>query len=391
MSSRQPRRVGSDQPLVLLAQVFLLSRLAMAVVGGIVMIRNRRTFTDIAANWDVQHFMEIARQGYKNPTDPAFFPGWPLVLGRVRDLGIPMDRGGMVISVALSIVAALALYRLAGPKLGPWAAGLWLIAPTAIFTVVPYTESLFCALAFWAWERAKARQWWTMGVLAALACTVRVSGLFLVGALAILILTRPREGKGAARRRPSMWPLLWLLLPLAALFLYADYQHTRTGDWVAWYHAQTSGWSRAMPANQPLWKTLLMAPITSFQGTLPGILPGAYADHPGWAWIIRGEVVSMFVGTMSTVVLLLRRRWAEASWIGVQVYAFCLSTWWMSVNRAVLLWFPLWILLAEFCAWKPRNSTGASVHRVVVAVGVVTSFVVSLIWATFFYLGMWAS
>ena len=42
-----------------------------------------------------------------------------------------------------------ALYRLGGPL----AAVARPFAPTAVFTVVPYTESLFCAAAFWAWER----------------------------------------------------------------------------------------------------------------------------------------------------------------------------------------------------------------------------------------------
>ena len=54
-----------------------------------------------------------------------------------------------------SAVAAAALLRLGGP----WAAVAWLFAPTAVFTTVPYTESVFCALAFWAWERARADRW----------------------------------------------------------------------------------------------------------------------------------------------------------------------------------------------------------------------------------------
>ena len=40
---------------------------------------------------------------------------------------------------------------------------LWLFAPTAVFTTVPYTESLFCAAAFWAWERARRGPGWGVG------------------------------------------------------------------------------------------------------------------------------------------------------------------------------------------------------------------------------------
>ena len=59
--------------------------------------------------------------------------------------------GTAAVTVAGAFAAA-ALVRLGGP----WAAIAWLFAPTAVFTTVPYTESLFCAAAFWAWERARA-------------------------------------------------------------------------------------------------------------------------------------------------------------------------------------------------------------------------------------------
>ena len=66
---------------------------------------------------------------------------------------------------------------------------------------MPYTESLFCAAAFWAWERARADKWAAAAALAAIACTVRVSGLFLVGALLVLMIAddpRPQRWAGAA-------------------------------------------------------------------------------------------------------------------------------------------------------------------------------------------------
>ena len=49
------------------------------------------------------------------------------------------------------------------------------------------------------------------------------------------------------------------------------------------------------------------------------------------------------------------RRIAEAAWVGVQVLAFSLSYWFMSVNRAVILWFPLWRQIGEFVESRPRT------------------------------------
>ena len=164
-------------------------------------LREGRSFTDMVSNWDVQHFSALARgrllrRARRHPHGLLPRPAdacWPAWLA----LGIPVAVGGVVLSLVCSAVAAGALLRLGGP----WAAVAWLFAPPAVFTTVPYTESLFCAAAFWAWERARADRWAAAAVLAAAACTVRVSGLFLLGALAVMVLTS--RGVGPARPGPA--------------------------------------------------------------------------------------------------------------------------------------------------------------------------------------------
>ena len=231
---------------------------------------------------------------------------------------------GSVIWVAW--MAAAALYRLGGAP----AAIAWLLAPTAVFTMVPYTESVFCAAAFWAWERATAKQWGAAAVLAAVAAAVRVSGVFLIVALAVLAITSAGSSRDKGKR------LLWLLFPLCVVVAYLAYLYSMTGNWAAWYEAQAAGWSRGFT-----W------PWDSLRHTFEAFAPGAYADHPEWAWVFRAEVVSMAVGVVVTLASLVRRRWGEATWVGLQVAAFSVSYWFMSVNRAVLLWFPLWTWLGE--------------------------------------------
>jgi hypothetical protein len=286
------------------------------------------------------------------------------------ELGVPVAISGVVMSLVGSLVAALALRRLGGV----WAAVLWLFAPTAVFTTVPYTESLFCAAAFWAWERARAGRWGAVAALAGAACTFRVSGLFLIGALAVLAATTPGSWRERLRRLP------WLLIPSAVLGAFIVYLHTLTGSWTAWYTAQTTGWVREFT-----W------PWQSFLNTIPAILPGAYADHPWWAAVFRAEMISMFTGGLVTVWCLAKRRWAEASWVGVQVLAFSLSYWFFSVNRAVLLWFPLWIMLAQWVTWRPRTTPLRVAHRVALVVFGVFLVATMLWWSWLFFTGHWAS
>ncbi len=358
----------------LVVQAWLVSRGLIALVAVLLALREGRSFTDMVSNWDVQHFTRLAEGGYFAEPDNilmAFFPGLPTLLAGFLTLGVPVAVGGVLLSLACSGAAAGALYRLGGP----WAAVIWLFAPPAVFTAVPYTESLFCAAAFWAWERARADRWAAAAVLAAVACTVRVSGLFLVGALAVMVLT-----SGGVDLPGRLGRLAWLAVPASVLGAFATYLHGLTGSWTAWYTAQSTGWVRE-----------LTTPWQSFLNTVPAIVPGAYADHPWWAAVFRGEVVSMVVGLLVTVWCLRRRLWAEAAWVGVQVLAFSLSYWFFSVNRATLLWFPLWIMLARWGTWRPPGRTVAALHRSTVVLAFAVTTVLLLWWCWLFFTGHWAS
>lgn len=310
----------------LIVQGWLGSRLILASVGVIVAITTGRSFGQIVSSWDAGEFMAIAVHGYDTPNSVAFFPGLPMLLRLGSLLGLPMPALGVALSVLGSAAAATALYRLGGVV----ATLAWLIAPTTVFTIVPYAESLFCAAAFWAWERARHGKWWQAALLAGIACALRISGLFLVAALFVLVLTQPSPQR---RYRNA----LWLTVPGTVLLGYELFLWARTGDPLAWFRAQDSGWNRSFT-----W------PWDCLVHSIQSVLPGAYADHPGWVWVFRGEMISMLVGLGVTVWCLRKRRFAQATWVGLQVLAFSLSYWFMSVNRAVLLWFPLWILIGEW-------------------------------------------
>lgn len=357
----------------MVAQAWLASRGLICLVALLLAIIDQRPLLGMVGNWDAVHFGELARSGYGGgePKLMAFFPGLPALMRAGLAIGLPTQITGIMIATVCSAIAAIALLRMGGP----WVAIAWLFAPTAVFTTLPYTESLFCAAAFWAWERARSDKWVAAAGLAAIACTVRISGLFLIGALFIMIITTRKIGIKTGLSRIGL-----LLIPAAVLLAYAAYLYSMTGSWTAWYSAQSTGWAREMT-----W------PWESFMNTIPAIVPGAYADHPGWAWMFRGEMVSMFLGIVVTFWCLWKRMWAEASWVGVQVLAFSLSYWFFSVNRAILLWFPLWMMLAQWGAWKPKSEPLRRAHRMLVIVAFAVSTALMLWWSWSFYVGRWAS
>lgn len=401
--------VGVHDGSRLVVQTWLITRLLLVAVALWVSRTTGRSASDMLANWDVQHYFDIARHGYAADNDIAFFPGWPLVLRAFASLGVPMLWAGVGIAVICSALAAAALYRLGGPI----AAVVWLLAPTTVFTMVPYTEAPFCAAAFWAWERAGRGRWGAAAGLAAIACTLRVSGLFLVAALAILALFPPADQRpdlvrwprwpsAAHRATPpaSGWPpptehggalgwwrdrrlraLAWLSVPALTMFAYVFYLYRLTGDWNAWYRAQSTGWPRGFT-----W------PWVSLRHTLEAATSTAYPAFPEWSWVFRAELASMAVGVIVTLICLRKRRWAEAAWVGIQVLAFSCSYWYLSVNRAVLLWFPLFILIGERLSGGWNLAPGRRRVRMLVTAAAMTAAACVLCWwGWLFFTGRWAS
>jgi hypothetical protein len=155
---------------------------------------------------------------------------------------------------------------------------------------------------------------------------VRITGLFLAVALLVQWWTDP-----VGRRRGRDLPAL--ALPFAAVAGYFAYVHHLTGDWLGWQHAQRDHWGRDFTAP---WKAL----HTTWDAAGGGQQGAAYI------WSFRAEIVAVAVGLALTLVLLARRRWAETVFVGGQVAALATSSFYLSVARATLLWWPLWILLA---------------------------------------------
>ncbi|MGC3995013.1 MAG: mannosyltransferase family protein [Propionicimonas sp.] len=372
VASRRPgrpsrRRAQTTADARLVVQAWFGTRLVIFFIAAWVMVYDHRSASDVFGNWDVVHYLGIAANGYAEANSIAFFPGWPLLVRLAATTGVPALVVGILLALVASGFATAALYRLGGAP----AAIAWLLAPTAVFTVVPYTEAVFCAAAFWAWERATAKQWGAAAVLAAVAASVRVSGVFLIAALAVLALTQAGAVRDRGRR------LLWLAIPVAVVAAYLGYLYVVTGSWTAWLDAQEAGWARGFA-----W------PWESLKHTLAVLEPGAYADHPEWHWVFLAEIISMAVGLLVTIVCLVRRRWGEATWVGLQVVAFGTSYWFMSVNRAVLLWFPLWTELGRLVPTKGRPPAW---RAALIGVVVVVALVVQAAWAWLFYTGRWAS
>ncbi len=317
--------------LLVLASTWLLAGARAGAVPGFLSRWDR---------WDVGLLRKVAQFGYAGYPQSypdrgieAFFPGFPLVLAAVHRLVPDWTAAGLLVSLVAGAVASVALARLAALDGGDGRrAVLYLVlSPYAVFLAAGYSEALFLALALLAWGAARRGSWAAAGLLAGAAAGVRVTGLFLAVGLVVQYLHQHGRFRADAG---------WLLAPFAVLAGYASYLYALTGDWWRWSHAQQEGWGREPTAPWEALRTTLRAAVA----------PGQAAEY---AWSFRAEVVAVLVGVLLTAVLARRRRWGEATYVGLSVLALATSTYYLSVARATLLWFPLWLLLAEATQRRP--------------------------------------
>ena len=303
--------------------------------------------------WDWFFYLHIAQHGYF-PAQPAgaaavsdnreaFFPGFPGLLRAVHLVVPNWTAAGLLISFVAGAVAVLALARIAELELlpqhraegrvGSRAAFFLLLSPCALFLCAGYTESLFLAFALPCWLAARRGNWPLAGLLACGAAGVRVSGLFLAAAVVVQFALH-----GQPHRNWRKLP--WLALPALPALLFTVYLHAHTGDWLAWKHAEERGWNRQFTAPWVAWDHTWNAAFGHSQTT-------------PYAFMFQAELAAMAVGAVLVCVLVRKRRWAEGVYVALNLWALGTSYWYISVPRATLLWWPLWILLAR---WSLRRS-----------------------------------
>jgi hypothetical protein len=286
-------------------------------------------------HWDVAWYIKAAQHGYgyaRQPGQsglPAFFPGLPLVLRAVHAVVPNWTAAGLLISLIAGGVAAVALARLTrleGPQqAGDLAVLALVVSPYAVFLAAGYSEALFLAFALPAWLAARKRSWLAAGVLGALASAVRVTGLFLAVALIVEYAVVER------RLRPNFAALLAPLIPVG-LFVY--HLHHVLGDWLAWPHAESRVWGRHFTLP---WKALHN---TLHFAKAPGVPHDFQVQY-------YADVAAIVIGVLLTAYLLWRREYGEMTYVGLQVAALATSSYYLSVGRATLLWWPLWVLLGR--------------------------------------------
>ncbi|WP_424536052.1 mannosyltransferase family protein [Sphaerisporangium viridialbum] len=306
--------------------------------------RTTDPFVNRLTRWDAENFIAIADYGYDGPPGmqdsaklPAFFPGMALLIRLLRPVVHDGRVATLLISLVASAVVAVALSRLAesyATGSGKFAVAALFLSPFGVFLYSGYSEALFLALALSAWLLARRGRWEDAALCATGAVTVRVSGLFLVLGMLVMFLVAEN-----GRRAPQGWQRLpWLALPGVPMVLYVTYHWTRTGDWLAYNTVQDQFWGR-----HAVWPWEAFLNTWNMSDDVATLTTSYYE-----------EIISAAVLLALAVCLAVRRRWPELAYITPQVLSFLtLSSFYMSIGRGSLTWFPLWVAIGVAGVRRP--------------------------------------
>lgn len=283
---------------------------------------------NLHSRWDSNWYLQIARDGYRVNEDDTlsnvvFFPAYPMLVRTLSFLsGTGLILAGWVASCAFLFLACLFLFRIAKefhPESDPMlSVFLLLIFPTAFFLNAVYTESMFLFLSAASFYYALRRDFLWAGIFGFGAALTRVTGVLLFPSLMFMAFS---AGYLRKERFPIITPLF--LIPLGT-FAFFSYHWWRFGDFLLFFEVE-SAWGRSFRFNAEHFLLETPAAISNFA---------------------LDAMFLLFIVAV-TILLLRRRLYPYAIYVGGTVFAATSGGTLMSIGRYILVLFPVYLIGAS--------------------------------------------
>jgi hypothetical protein len=315
------RRVGLLDAVAVL-MLFLATRAVQLLIVAWMAGPDPVSVKDRLLKWDGGWFVNVATVGYPhgytydtgtgqmNGNGLAFFPGYPLLIRGLSDLGLEARSAALWVAWVAAAVACLLLHRfgvaLRDRRLGFVLVTLFCGQPMSVVLSMGYSEGVFTALVIGALLAAYRQYWLTAGLVGLAAALTRPTGLAVGIALAV-------AAGMAVRERAVGWldacaAAFMALLGVPAYILWVG---TRVGDIHAWFTIQTAGWGTTTDWGRSTWEfvdaavkhgdgfvqmsvaaMLIVAVVAAVfslrspprEGTPEQRLPWAWRWTVGWTW-----------------------------------------------------------------------------------------------------------
>lgn len=323
------------------------------------------------ANFDGVHYLTIAEHGYIGTGSiQAFFPFFPYVLLHTLRLlfGSQLNTlliGLLITNISFYILAITWFYfvkKLFSTKIAWYSFVVLLLFPTSFFFVSFYSESLFLLFVLAAFFAALKKNWFLAGIFAFVASATRVVGVFLVPALLIELFlqnttfvlnkkeTLISNGKTFFHSfinflKEHILQICWLMLSASGVLLYMAFLNKVFNDPLYFVHVQASFGSGRTSSS------LVMYPQVAYRA-LHILLTARPFDLKYWSY-----VQEFVVGTLGLASIIWAAKYTKISYLFFSLCAFIIPTLtgtFSSMPRYILVCFPVYLILSQFVAKKPK-------------------------------------
>lgn len=305
--------------------------------GNANFIKNISVF-DLLNKWDSVYYRDLIQNGYNAS---VFFPLYPLAcrfLMVILGLESAVDAGYLFSWFALGL-AVFYFYRLLlldyEEKVAKRGIMLMLLFPASFFFALIYTESLFLFLSIATVYYLKKKDYFLSALFMAGAVLTRNVGVFL-GVVYLYQLYIETGGSFWHKFKSKRKELVYLFLPIAAMLGFMAYCQIKANDYLIFIHGQ-AGWAQFRPF------------------TLPWNAPAALWDKiktSNYNLFNLGfkEAGSYVLLLAASFYFLVRKKWFYGLYTAMPTILFSFFVPYYSVNRFIVVVFPVYIMLMELTA-----------------------------------------
>lgn len=155
----------------------------------------------LSKTWDSQHYLNIAKNGYKiNSESNPFFPLYPFLISGVNYIIHSPAVSGLFLSLIFSVGSGILLFKLAkhisNDEGVSFLSVVFLFSfPTAFFLSLIYSESLFLFLALLFFYNMEKKNFWIAMLPAFLLPLTRPTGIFIIVPLFLYMFLLSKKDK----------------------------------------------------------------------------------------------------------------------------------------------------------------------------------------------------
>lgn len=234
-----------------ISKKFIISRTLIMSIFVVISLYFNVSLYSIFYKYDVIHYLEIAQNGYSADYLYAFFPLFPLIMSIFNVFKIPI-LGTIVLNIFISFLSTILLYKIStnvlknNEEVTDKILSVWLFSPIALFTVLPYTESIFIFLSLLAFYLYKTKSKPILfGLLLGLTvCTRNVGCIYFFVYFIFLFIEFLKEKKKDIKSNLFLYGLKSYIPATIISCLYPFYLYIKAGNWKLFVDVQYTYWEK---------------------------------------------------------------------------------------------------------------------------------------------------